>query len=359
MRRSLSARRKPRCLPGLVMLLLLSHAHAVPLEPIRSLNDSPAHSPLPLWAALPLILMLTIVMVMMVNKKSGGQNKEPQAAATPPAAAGQLPNPFVDASGVHSNKNSKKQRHEQAAATPQATAAATPPEAFPALDPFYTDESGVHLMSSDPSAAGRAPSATPTPPGGGSPSDFFVQSTSPETQHQLQAQEKEIHTEVQQQHAAAAPGNDVYAFECQAQWLNCVGGCKKRVLKHPRGVVCKSHHDFIPCAALCGNILHVGCVVETLSGRSFMPDPNIPWLCAKCTPVSMKVEVGVASLSASKCTPDSNPAATPDLNPAPNPDSNPASGEHAVDDQGAKSKSTKENHSSIIIENLICETSPS
>jgi hypothetical protein len=108
--------------------------------------------------------------------------------------------------------------------------------------------------------------------------------------------------------------------KCSTQWQLCVSGCKKRVIKHPRGVVCKVHHHFISCAGTCGNILHVGCVVEMISGRSMLPDPNIPWLCAKCTPVltpvSMKVEVGVTSLpasSASKCTPDSNLAGVPQI----------------------------------------------
>lgn len=100
--------------------------------------------------------------------------------------------------------------------------------------------------------------------------------------------------------------------KCSTQWQLCFSGCKKRVTKHPRGVVCKVHHDFISCAGTCGNILHAGCVVETISGRPMLPDPNIPWLCAKCTPVPV-VEVGVTSIPASKCTPDSNFAGVPKI----------------------------------------------
>jgi hypothetical protein len=93
----------------------------------------------------------------------------------------------------------------------------------------------------------------------------------------------------------------------QCLQFQCYGvGCKKRVKQHPRGVVCQVHHDFISCHASCGSIIHIGCVVQTRSGLTMLPDPDIPWLCAKCTPVSMKLEVGVTSLPANECTPDSN-----------------------------------------------------
>jgi hypothetical protein len=72
--------------------------------------------------------------------------------------------------------------------------------------------------------------------------------------------------------------------KCETQWLQCCSGCMKRVAKHPRGVVCKVHHGFISCAGTCGLVVHIGCFVETISGRSMLPDPSIPWLCAKCTP---------------------------------------------------------------------------
>jgi hypothetical protein len=72
---------------------------------------------------------------------------------------------------------------------------------------------------------------------------------------------------------------------CKTQCFQCFSSvCKKRVMKHPRGVVCKVHHDFISCSASCGSIVHLGCVIETISGLSMMPDPGIPWLCPKCTP---------------------------------------------------------------------------
>ncbi len=71
-------RRKPRCLPCLIILLLLSPASSVPGEPPRSLNYSPAHSPLPLWAALPLILLFGVIFVnMMMAKRTSGASAQP------------------------------------------------------------------------------------------------------------------------------------------------------------------------------------------------------------------------------------------------------------------------------------------
>ena len=80
---------------------------------------------------------------------------------------------------------------------------------------------------------------------------------------------------------------------CESQCLQCFSGCKKRVKGHSRGQVCKLHHDYISCAGSCGNRVHVGCVVLTNSGQSMLPNRDIPWLCAQCTPVSMQDEVGV------------------------------------------------------------------
>jgi len=86
---------KPRCLPCLVMLLLLSSASSVPVEPPRSLN---AHSPLPLWAALPLLFGVSVILYMMVKRTSAqpSKNQKKQRAATSPAAG--QPASHVDSS---------------------------------------------------------------------------------------------------------------------------------------------------------------------------------------------------------------------------------------------------------------------
>jgi hypothetical protein len=265
------------------MLLLLSHAHAVPLEPPRSLNDSPAHSPLPLWAALPLILMLTIVMVMMV-KKSGGQNKQrrqaaaklpaagqpasnvvPQAAATPPAAAGQLPS-NVD---------------PQATATPPAAAGQLPssvdPEVFQA---FFVDASGVH-----------------SPP-------HHVDSAHHSQDRSESSEGVHLSDLGDRLPAAKAPcsdsdGSDVdrsFADGClkpkpdlrPCQLFECVGQtiapggqfmtCKKRLNQHSaRGKVCKVHHHYRQCSA-CPNVIHNEC--KQLGATQ--PAVNAPWKCMAC-----------------------------------------------------------------------------
>ena len=288
-------RRKPRCC--LVMWLLLSPASAAvppePPEPPRSLNYSPAHSPLPLWAALPLILLFGVIFVNMTVKRSSGASAQPSkkqrnaAAATPPVAAqpashGESREPpsesqaddvlYTDASGVHHRRANSQQPsaerfsagsvhlsededalgvHHRRAVSPQPSSSAHHAGSvhlWNVEDDLFGSEGGVHH------------------PGG--------ESTS------VDSEQRKFVDACFTDQQSPDPLRPCELFECVGQTIGMDGQfktCQKRLNQHTRGKVCKVHHRYRQCSA-CPNIIHNEC-------KQLGPNQhagNAPWKCTTC-----------------------------------------------------------------------------
>ena len=266
-------RRKPRCC--LVMWLLLSSpaSAAVPLEPPRCLNYSPAHSPLPLWAALPLILLFGVIFVNMMVKKPSGASAHPskkqrlEAAATPPAAGppashvdsrdprseSQPDLLYSDATGVHHQRPSSQEPSAERFSA--GSVHLSEGEGASGVHPWQHEEYGS-LRYEDGVHHSGGESTSVDSDQGKFVDAFFTKQESPK------------------------PPPPCELFECVGQTIGMDGQfktCQKRLNYHSRGKVCKLHHRYKQCSA-CPNIIHNEC-------KQVGPNQhagNAPWKCTNC-----------------------------------------------------------------------------